>query len=757
MAINTQKLLAPSTSSGLVLKNKTISAASLYSDTSTSNSSGTYSKKFVELKVKVIEIDKILKGTLAIEKKTIDDSRKKTEQEKREKKEKLLEKTPEEKKQSSKLTLPKISFFDRIKEFFANILLGFVLTKLVDLAEYIEPFLPAIKTTFDWISNFVVGIVDGLGTFLAWGQSVVDSSKEFLEEHGGEEALERFNQLGNSLFDLFNAILIVGAAQSLLRDPKKPGRNLRGKPGTGSGTGSGTKPTAAQRTRNARIRSIQRKHGPAARKIYENALNNGKTPSQASAAVKRELGRRITSRPGADSLSAKSAPKGNVLKGGLSKAPGKLGLKLFGKQGVKLVSKTFGKIPVMGPLIVAVASLLAGEPMGKAVFKGIGAALGGLLGSFIPIPVIGTILGETIGVLVGDMMYSLLFEGKEGVANAGKKFMNALKTALDVGGLILNFFKEGFGRFFNDFPTVDVSDAGWGALQIAMAKVFPFLDKDGDGKVGKLPDFSILFDPLKMITKLIPHAAASFLPAIFGEGGSAFGGDKKAPKPDSLSTQDEKTTGKMDTRSTGEGSNLAGEAGNFIESKLSSPNDYQAITEHPDFGGIKGRHATNSYHYHGRAIDIGAYSHEQGPIVDVINQFNKMKGVSPAELITAQKDPSGHGDHVHVAYEKGGMTLDHPHIAKIAEKGKEIVIDNDSSVTKAAPMLLAINDAKDEKGVMKAISDYAPYEILSSKVIIIEKIKKIKGKNNYDSKSSPIPVGNSIINNDPFEFLDYQG
>ena len=39
-------------------------------------------------------------------------------------------------------------------------------------------------------------------------------------------------------------------------------------------------------------------------------------------------------------------------------------------------------------------------------------------------------------------------------------------------------------------------------------------------------------------------------------------------------------------------------------------------------------------------------------------------------------------------------------------------------------MLLAINAARDEKGVMKAISDYAPYESIQShtKNIIVEKM-----------------------------------
>ena len=54
--------------------------------------------------------------------------------------------------------------------------------------------------------------------------------------------------------------------------------------------------------------------------------------------------------------------------------------------------------------------LLAGEPLGQVVFKGVGAALGGLLGSFTPIPVIGTLLESSL-VFVGDLLYSLILGG----------------------------------------------------------------------------------------------------------------------------------------------------------------------------------------------------------------------------------------------------------------------------------------------------------------------------------------------------------
>ena len=83
---------------------------------------------------------------------------------------------------------------------------------------------------------------------------------------------------------------------------------------------------------------------------------------------------------------------GGVFKKGLAKAPSRLILKLFGKNGAKMVAnsgklfKTLGKaakgikIPVLGPIIVAVTSILSGDPIGKTLFRTLGAVFGGMIG-----------------------------------------------------------------------------------------------------------------------------------------------------------------------------------------------------------------------------------------------------------------------------------------------------------------------------------------------------------------------------------------
>jgi hypothetical protein len=160
----------------------------------------------------------------------------------------------------------------------------------------------------------------------------------------------------------------------------------------------------------------------------------------------------------------------------------------------------------------------------------------------------------------------------------------------------------------------------------------------------------------------------------------------------------------------GAGSKIAGELGRYIKQQLKQGPDFQAVTEHPEHGGVVGGHAKNSYHYSGRAIDIGAYSHEQSKILNVISQFNKMKGIKPVELLHAGNEPSGHSDHVHVAYEKGGKVGGFTK-AILGEKGPEFVIDADS--TRALEdnfpgFLDALNKAKYNQAI-EVLMNYASY------------------------------------------------
>jgi hypothetical protein len=189
------------------------------------------------------------------------------------------------------------------------------------------------------------------------------------------------------------------------------------------------------------------------------------------------------------------------------------------------------------------------------------------------------------------------------------------------------------------------------------------------------------------------------------------------------------------------GSKIAGELGRYLKNKLKAGEQYSQIHRHPEHPpySLTSGHSKGSLHYQGRALDIGAYTHEQGPILKAIAEFNRMKGVKPVQLLHGKNEPSDHSNHVHVAYEKGGETLDGPHIARVGERGKEYVIDNDSYelTEKVAPGVLDILNynvydktslQKNMPAIISSLSMYTDYEMPygSSEVAFV-----------------PVPIGDS--------------
>ena len=250
-----------------------------------------------------------------------------------------------------------------------------------------------------------------------------------------------------------------------------------------------------------------------------------------------------------------------IMKQGLKKAPGRLFLKIFGKKGAKIFAnagKAFKnlsimgksvKIPILGPIIVAVTSMLSGDPVQQTLFKALGAGFGGLIGSM------GGPLGMIVGEIVGEFLGNFLFElfngdpsgakGKEllkkrfdqlvsGVGKYGKMFLNFVVGML---GNLKDFVKEGVGRFVKNFPTIDISKFN---IPVGLGVSFPVPKalglfsqvipgdplkglRDEEGRINKIPNLALLaFPPL-----LLPHLKNSFFPSK----------DEKEEKP-----KDEKIT-----------------------------------------------------------------------------------------------------------------------------------------------------------------------------------------------------------------------
>ena len=81
-----------------------------------------------------------------------------------------------------------------MKNFIKNIVLGFIIVRLIQFAPLLKKILPLIGVAADLVSNVVVGIVDGLGTFLSWGFKAYEMRKK-IKSWGGESAVARLDEL----------------------------------------------------------------------------------------------------------------------------------------------------------------------------------------------------------------------------------------------------------------------------------------------------------------------------------------------------------------------------------------------------------------------------------------------------------------------------------------------------------------------------------------------------------------------------------
>ncbi len=149
-----------------------------------------------------------------------------------------------------------------------------------------------------------------------------------------------------------------------------------------------------------------------------------------------------------------------ILKGGVGRSASRMLIKIFGPNTakaivrsplIKMMSKAAKgiRIPVIGPLIVAVTSLMSGDNIEKTMFKALGTAVGGMIG--LGLGPLGAIAGELLGESIGELIYVAFRDpagGKEAAAALLKqKWQNALKT----GTKIKDWITGGFSRFWELF------------------------------------------------------------------------------------------------------------------------------------------------------------------------------------------------------------------------------------------------------------------------------------------------------------------
>ena len=108
-----------------------------------------------------------------------------------------------------------------------------------------------------------------------------------------------------------------------------------------------------------------------------------------------------------DSLLGKPPTPGRIRDRGIGRILPRAILKTTGS---KALAKVAGKIPVIGPLVDFVISIILGDRPDKAAAGAVGAAIGAAVGTFIPIPFVGSIAGGILGDIIGRSLYDVVLK-----------------------------------------------------------------------------------------------------------------------------------------------------------------------------------------------------------------------------------------------------------------------------------------------------------------------------------------------------------
>ena len=490
----------------------------------------------LQIKTTTIQVATLLKGSYVLDKERQKDKRKILEQEKRGKAEKGLEKG-KPKGSNLKIKIPGKGLLDKMFGFLGEFLLFGITMKLLDWLPTIQKILPILARVADWFIEAGIWIVDALAGVIDFGYKLVDKMEGWVKNVFGEEGAEKFKTFMTNLKDLISGFLvwkIIG--QNIFKSVVK---NIKFAFGIAKSIVANAWKVVNFITRGAAGRLA----GAAGRGLSR--LGRGLSVGA----------RRLIGRGGRGFFKGASKGVSSLMKKGAGGLLKRGALKVFGKTFVKAAGKIFGKVPIIGPLIVGIVSLVSGEPLGQALFKTFGAAIGGLLGTFIPIPIIGTLLGETIGVFVGDLLYHLII--KKDPKAAMKMLSDAIMGIFKAGKFLFNFVKTGVTNVIDNFPTIPIPDfrpgdiiaaimqkvglggvlgikiwnpfgddfsiinmlKGLPGLQEVMGFFAQFIPGMGryieGGKLLAIPNLAML-TPLGL-PFLTPLIAKSFLPGIFGQ------------------------------------------------------------------------------------------------------------------------------------------------------------------------------------------------------------------------------------------------
>ncbi|ADO97330.1 endolysin [Synechococcus phage S-SM1] len=330
----------------------------------------------------------------------------------------------------------------------------FALSLVKEMLEWASDEENIIKLeTFLMKTDYVFRKIYGFGEFLIKDNIVAGFESLFGSD---ETLLGRLKGLGKIILGVTGLKYLLNPF-SLMTDilglidllTGNRGRTGQGGPRSGGNTGGGSRPSGYTPRSNAAGNQVAGR-GQQYRSNLNRVVRPGTTPQGLTQPKKpsRLAGFKANLQTGTARLPGVSPGAQRAL----FNAPGKLtnvASKAFA------VSKNFlRRIPVVGALLTALYTFLETGNLEKSLFVGAGAALGGALGSLIPIPVLGTLMGEILGGYIGDLFYIGLRGG--GMEALGQKLKEDFNKLLQTGAAAAQWAKDGFDRFMRGAPKIKI-------------------------------------------------------------------------------------------------------------------------------------------------------------------------------------------------------------------------------------------------------------------------------------------------------------
>jgi len=402
-------------------------------------------RDLIVIRNRVIKIRDLVKNTTLLSEKETERKRIETEEDKFDAKEKKLEEKPDERGEDKKSKipgLPKLGFFDRIKNFFFKVLLGYVAVRLLPNINKLPDIVGKIGSAIDFGTDLALGLFNGLASFIDWGYKAYDATRGFLKTFGGDNVVKLFDGFGDAVNKVIDATIIAALALTSLGDD-----------GFGGGAG-------------------KRGFDKSGRRVGKNLQDR----------YARRFGRgQFLERFGRRNL--------RNLSGGM-----RGGVRGTAKSVLGFVRPLLKRIPlpVVGALIDFGLSVALGESPGKAAFKAIGAGLAGFIGAAIgsiPVlipfggPLIGSFLGGMAGDALGSALYDMFFGGKKPIPQKATKAATGgpiTRGGKPVGGTVTRTIKKA-KRTVKIQPTKVKPGASVGGEE-KIKKIFPEVKPGDKGK-----------------------------------------------------------------------------------------------------------------------------------------------------------------------------------------------------------------------------------------------------------------------------------